>query len=214
MCTCCSMHELPLPLLLPSARAAAATFAPCKPTALLLAGRRLPLLAPAVTAVDFSKHSPHILGVGMHDGMVAVYDVRSRRPQPLMAATASTGKHADPVWKVCVHACCLAGGLTIAPATASEHDVEASTLPSPLPLLSPLSFTLLPPLHVRARMLAVRCAGWTAVQTVRSCWCPSAQTGGCRRGRLRRAWSTARSSRSSACRGGAWPPFAKFGRGC
>ncbi|WIA16426.1 hypothetical protein OEZ85_013115 [Tetradesmus obliquus] len=54
----------------------------------------------AVTALDFSQRNPHILGVGTHDGTIAVYDVRLRQPTPLMASTADTGKHADPVWKV------------------------------------------------------------------------------------------------------------------
>jgi dynein intermediate chain 1 len=54
----------------------------------------------AVTALDFSQRNPHILGVGTHDGTIAVYDVRLRQPTPLMASTADTGKHSDPVWKV------------------------------------------------------------------------------------------------------------------
>eukprot|EP00878_Enallax_costatus_P041950 GHUV01048885.1.p1 GENE.GHUV01048885.1~~GHUV01048885.1.p1 ORF type:complete len:414 (+),score=115.24 GHUV01048885.1:1124-2365(+) len=54
----------------------------------------------AVTALDFSKQSPHILAVGLHDGTIAIYDVRSRSDTPLMASTADTGKHSDPVWKV------------------------------------------------------------------------------------------------------------------
>lgn len=41
-----------------------------------------------------------MLGVGMHDGTIAVYDVRSRQATPVLASTAETGKHADPVWKV------------------------------------------------------------------------------------------------------------------
>jgi hypothetical protein len=62
-------------------------------------------LTAAVTALDFSQRNPHILGVGSHDGTIAVYDVRSRQPTPLMASTADTGKHSDPVWKVrsCIH---------------------------------------------------------------------------------------------------------------
>lgn len=59
------------------------------------------MLGPAgVTSLDFSQRNPHILGVGMHDGTIAVYDVRSRQPTPVLASTAETGKHADPVWKV------------------------------------------------------------------------------------------------------------------
>lgn len=53
-----------------------------------------------VTSLDFSHHNPHILGVGMQDGTIAVYDVRSRQETPVLVSTADTGKHADPVWKV------------------------------------------------------------------------------------------------------------------
>lgn len=53
-----------------------------------------------VTSLDFSQRNPHMLGVGMHDGTIAVYDVRSRQEAPVLASTAETGKHADPVWKV------------------------------------------------------------------------------------------------------------------
>jgi WD40 repeat protein len=56
--------------------------------------------AAGVTSLDFSQRNPHILGVGMHDGTIAVYDVRSRQATPVLASTADTGKHADPVWKV------------------------------------------------------------------------------------------------------------------
>lgn len=54
----------------------------------------------AVTSLDFSQRNPHMLGVGMHDGTIAMYDVRSRQEAPVLASTAETGKHADPVWKV------------------------------------------------------------------------------------------------------------------
>jgi WD40 repeat protein len=57
-------------------------------------------LPAGVTSLDFSQRNPHILGVGMHDGTIAVYDVRSRQATPMLASTADTGKHADPVWKV------------------------------------------------------------------------------------------------------------------
>lgn len=53
-----------------------------------------------VMSLDFSQRNPHILGVGMQDGMIAVYDVRSRQETPVLVSTADTGKHADPVWKV------------------------------------------------------------------------------------------------------------------
>lgn len=53
-----------------------------------------------VTSLAFSVRSPHMLAVGMHDGTVAVFDVRSRRTTPAHASTAANGKHADPVWQV------------------------------------------------------------------------------------------------------------------
>jgi len=56
-----------------------------------------------VTGLTFSKRSPHILGVGLHDGTIAVFDVRSRQPVPLLSSTAQTGRHSGPVWKVLYH---------------------------------------------------------------------------------------------------------------
>ncbi|KAF8065565.1 Wdr78 [Scenedesmus sp. PABB004] len=54
----------------------------------------------AVTALDWSRRSPAILGVGLHDGTVAIYDAASRAPEPLLASSAAGGKHSDPVWRV------------------------------------------------------------------------------------------------------------------
>lgn len=56
--------------------------------------------AAGVTSLDFSQRNPHMLAVGMHDGTIALYDVRSRQATPVLASTAESGKHGDPVWKV------------------------------------------------------------------------------------------------------------------
>jgi WD40 repeat protein len=53
-----------------------------------------------VSALDWSGSSPNLLAVGLHDGNVAIYDVRSRQPRPVMESVAGAGKHNDPVWKV------------------------------------------------------------------------------------------------------------------
>ncbi|NXP59518.1 WDR78 protein, partial [Chloropsis cyanopogon] len=53
-----------------------------------------------VTAVDFSPGSPHLLAVGMADGRVAIYDVRSRRDAALLDSSASLNKHKGPVWQL------------------------------------------------------------------------------------------------------------------
>ncbi|KAK9829743.1 hypothetical protein WJX72_007628 [[Myrmecia] bisecta] len=56
--------------------------------------------ATGVTAVDFSTHNPNMLAVGLYDGTLAVYDVKSRQGVPAMASSAGAGKHSDPVWKL------------------------------------------------------------------------------------------------------------------
>ncbi|NXN89110.1 WDR78 protein, partial [Bombycilla garrulus] len=53
-----------------------------------------------VTAVDFSLGSPNLLAVGMADGSVAVYDVRSPRDAALLDSSASLNKHKGPVWQL------------------------------------------------------------------------------------------------------------------
>eukprot|EP00798_Chlamydomonas_sp_ICE-L_P023736 gene23736-9292_t len=53
-----------------------------------------------VTALDFAAHTPNILAVGLYDGAVCIYDVKSKTGSPTMESDASTGRHSDPVWKV------------------------------------------------------------------------------------------------------------------
>ncbi|NXA66410.1 WDR78 protein, partial [Mohoua ochrocephala] len=53
-----------------------------------------------VTAVDFSLACPHLLAVGMADGRVAIYDVRSRNAAALLDSSASLNKHTGPVWQL------------------------------------------------------------------------------------------------------------------
>ncbi|NWX63126.1 WDR78 protein, partial [Promerops cafer] len=53
-----------------------------------------------VTAVDFSLASPHLLAVGMANGCVAIYDVRSRKDAALLDSSASLNKHKGPVWQL------------------------------------------------------------------------------------------------------------------
>ncbi|NXJ26102.1 WDR78 protein, partial [Dicrurus megarhynchus] len=53
-----------------------------------------------VTAVDFSLASPNLLAVGMANGRVAIYDVRSRRDAALLDSSASLNKHTGPVWQL------------------------------------------------------------------------------------------------------------------
>ncbi|NWV17793.1 WDR78 protein, partial [Origma solitaria] len=53
-----------------------------------------------VTAVDFSLASPHLLAVGMANGCVAIYDVRSRNDAALLDSRASLNKHTGPVWQL------------------------------------------------------------------------------------------------------------------
>ncbi|NXY38228.1 WDR78 protein, partial [Pomatorhinus ruficollis] len=53
-----------------------------------------------VTAVDFSLASPNLLAVGMANGCVAIYDVRSRGDAALLDSSASLNKHKGPVWQL------------------------------------------------------------------------------------------------------------------
>uniref|UniRef100_A0A8C3DX98 Dynein axonemal intermediate chain 4 n=1 Tax=Corvus moneduloides TaxID=1196302 RepID=A0A8C3DX98_CORMO len=53
-----------------------------------------------VTAVDFSLASPNLLAVGMANGHVAIYDVRSRNAAALLDSSASLNKHTGPVWQL------------------------------------------------------------------------------------------------------------------
>ncbi|EGB09149.1 hypothetical protein AURANDRAFT_25101 [Aureococcus anophagefferens] len=56
------------------------------------------------TAVDFSKNTPHLLAVGMHDGTVAIFNVRREEQgvlaTPVLDSEHTPGKHMDPVWQV------------------------------------------------------------------------------------------------------------------
>ncbi|KAG2453598.1 hypothetical protein HYH02_001816 [Chlamydomonas schloesseri] len=54
----------------------------------------------AVTSLDFSTYSPNLLALGMYDGTVAIYDIKSRQGSPSMESDVHSGKHSDPVWKV------------------------------------------------------------------------------------------------------------------
>jgi len=53
-----------------------------------------------VTALDFATQSPNILAVGLYDGTIAIFDVKSKQGLPSMQSDVSTGRHSDPVWKV------------------------------------------------------------------------------------------------------------------
>ncbi|NWT61076.1 WDR78 protein, partial [Erythrocercus mccallii] len=53
-----------------------------------------------VTAVDFSLASPNLLAVGMANGCVAIYDVRSSSHAALLDSSASLNKHKGPVWQL------------------------------------------------------------------------------------------------------------------
>ncbi|NWH70628.1 WDR78 protein, partial [Piaya cayana] len=49
------------------------------------------------TALDFSMASPNLLAVGMYNGSVAIYDVRSCNNTPLLESSASSNKHTGPI---------------------------------------------------------------------------------------------------------------------
>lgn len=53
-----------------------------------------------VCALDWHKSRPALLAVGLYDGTVLVYDVRSKNRKPMYTSTVRTKKHTDPVWEV------------------------------------------------------------------------------------------------------------------
>ncbi|NXX89608.1 WDR78 protein, partial [Centropus bengalensis] len=53
-----------------------------------------------VTALDFSMASPNLLAVGMYNGSVSIYDVRSSNDTPLLESSASSNKHTGPAWQL------------------------------------------------------------------------------------------------------------------
>ncbi|NWX41758.1 WDR78 protein, partial [Steatornis caripensis] len=53
-----------------------------------------------VTALDFSMASPNLLAVGMYNGSVAIYDVRSCKDAALLDNSGSSDKHTGPVWEL------------------------------------------------------------------------------------------------------------------
>ncbi|NXV92575.1 WDR78 protein, partial [Calonectris borealis] len=54
----------------------------------------------AVTALDFSMASPNLLAVGMYNGCVAIYNVRSCNDAALLDSSESSNKHTGPVWQL------------------------------------------------------------------------------------------------------------------
>ena len=54
-----------------------------------------------VMCLDWHPQYSSVLCVGLYDGTVCVYDVRSKTQAPIYQSTVKTGKHTDPVWEVC-----------------------------------------------------------------------------------------------------------------
>uniref|UniRef100_A0A7S3GGM1 Uncharacterized protein n=1 Tax=Palpitomonas bilix TaxID=652834 RepID=A0A7S3GGM1_9EUKA len=53
-----------------------------------------------VMCLDFHPQHSSLLAVGLYDGTVMVYDIRSRVNKPIFQSTVKTGKHTDPVWEI------------------------------------------------------------------------------------------------------------------
>lgn len=53
-----------------------------------------------VLCLDFHPQHPALLAVGLYDGTVAVYDVRSKNKTPIYQSTDPKARHTDPVWQV------------------------------------------------------------------------------------------------------------------
>ena len=54
-----------------------------------------------VMCLDWHPQHASVLCVGLYDGTVCVYDVRSKGQAPIYQSTVKSGKHTDPVWEVC-----------------------------------------------------------------------------------------------------------------
>lgn len=54
----------------------------------------------AIVSIDFSASHPNFLAVGLYNGTIAVYNVRSTVDAPLLDNVESVGKHAAPVWQL------------------------------------------------------------------------------------------------------------------
>ena len=48
----------------------------------------------------FSPRNPNLIGVGMYDGVVAIYDIRKKGDQPIADSKELDTKHLDAVWEV------------------------------------------------------------------------------------------------------------------
>jgi len=53
-----------------------------------------------VMCLDWHPQHSSVLCVGLYDGTVCVYDVRSKTQAPIYQSTVKSGKHTDPVWEV------------------------------------------------------------------------------------------------------------------
>ncbi|XP_069127668.1 dynein axonemal intermediate chain 4-like isoform X3 [Argopecten irradians] len=53
-----------------------------------------------VTAIDFSRSNPNLLAVGLYDGGVAIYNVKSTQDEPIIDSFHLAGKHTAPVWHI------------------------------------------------------------------------------------------------------------------
>lgn len=53
-----------------------------------------------VTAIDFSGSNPNLLAVGLYDGTVSIYNVRSTKDSPVLDSFECAGKHSSPVWQL------------------------------------------------------------------------------------------------------------------
>ncbi|XP_064607493.1 dynein axonemal intermediate chain 4-like [Liolophura sinensis] len=53
-----------------------------------------------VTALDFSKANPNLLVVGLYNGGVAIFNVRSTTDEPIIDNFSSPGKHTAPIWQL------------------------------------------------------------------------------------------------------------------
>ncbi len=54
----------------------------------------------SVVSMDFSLSHPSLLGVGLFNGMVHVYDIREKSLKPILKSELGSSKHSSPVWDI------------------------------------------------------------------------------------------------------------------
>lgn len=53
-----------------------------------------------VTACKFSSLNPNLVAIGDYDGVISIYDIRSKGDKPIADTKDNDKKHIDTVWEI------------------------------------------------------------------------------------------------------------------